>query len=231
MFRFKQFSIQQEKAAFKVGTDSCLFGAWLSVEGINKALDVGTGTGLLSLMLCQRDPSLTITAIEKHHESAEEANCNFEQSPWSSNLQLIQADYREWASKQSFDLILSNPPYFRNSKHSSEAEKSLARHQEGLSSFELLSKAKNLLNPEGRIAMILPVFEMSIALKEAADLGLFPLRICKLRPLPHKDCHRVMVELRQTEQSPISEEIIIEYERGGYSPEATLLLKDFLLKL
>ncbi len=229
-FQFKSFAVSQQNAAFKVGTDACLLGAWVNLTGIHKVLELGAGTGLLSLMLAQRS-NAQITALEIHEKSAKDARENFQKSPWSDRLELIHSDARTFDTDAHFDLIISNPPFFRNAIQAKNEHRSRARHQTELSFEDILQLGDKFLNKSARLALIIPVSEYPILNELLEERGLSVLRMAEVRPVPHKNPHRLLLEISRAQTEKTSEEFVIELERGQYSPRAQELLKDFLLKL
>lgn len=157
-FHFQKFSIHQNNAAFKVGTDSVILGCWAPNDG-KSILDIGTGTGLLSLILAQRFPLSKISAIEIDTLSSLDAKMNFDNSLFSKQISLINADIKIHKFESLFDTIITNPPYFQNDLHNSEQRKTNARHQTTLSFLDLLHVVKNNLSEQGQFMTILPTTE------------------------------------------------------------------------
>ncbi|MCM1503602.1 MAG: methyltransferase [Muribaculum sp.] len=159
VFRFKEFEVRNACSAMKVGTDGVLLGAWCDVVGAKRALDVGCGTGLIALMLAQRSSDLDVEAIDIMNEAVEEARHNVERSPWSKRISVREVDFNVFVGLQveEFDLIVSNPPFYKAQVKSPEFSRRMARHGEGLD-YKALIKASSagLLHPAGRLAMILP---------------------------------------------------------------------------
>lgn len=152
----------------KVGTDAMVLGSLIEVEGKQHCLDIGTGTGVLSLMVAQQNPLIQIQAIEIDTESADEAAFNFQNSPWSNRLSVCQKDFRDFDFNQQFDLIISNPPYFENGLLNESARKAKTRHEESLPLVELFEKVRSLLSPDGHFWLILP-FETASKWKNTAE--------------------------------------------------------------
>jgi tRNA1Val (adenine37-N6)-methyltransferase len=176
VFRFKNFSIVQEKSAMKVGTDAMVLGALLDVQNKKKCLDIGTGTGVLSLMVAQKNPAISIEAIELDVQSAEEAQDNFRNSPWSDRLRIYQEDFRFFSSDHSFDLIISNPPYFERGLLNDSKRKSNTRHEKSLPLNYLFKRAFQLLSSEGHFWLVLPYDTAEKWKKKAFDLGGYCLK-------------------------------------------------------
>ena len=148
-FRFKQFVINQENCAMKVGTDGCLLGAWANLETSHMILDIGCGSGLIAIMAAQRCPSATITGVEIEEGASQQARENAEASPWSNRIEIINSDFLSYFPNEKFDTIVSNPPYFVNSLKCKDSSRTVARHTSTLTFAELMSNAYRLLNTEG----------------------------------------------------------------------------------
>lgn len=193
-FDFKQFRVYQQKSAFKVGTDSVLLGAWVDPSSASAILDIGTGTGLLALMMAQKSPA-KITAIEPDGQSYEEAVSNAGISPWGNSINIINTRVQDYhPAGAEFDLIISNPPFFRGSLHNKDERLSRSRHDCDLSSRELLEVARRLMSTGGTFCLVLPYAESALFIAEAADFGLYCNRILKVKPLPSSPVKRVLME-------------------------------------
>jgi tRNA1Val (adenine37-N6)-methyltransferase len=170
-FQFKQFTIHHDRCAMKVTTDGCLFGAWLGEEvrmleekagnrqsaaGSRNVLDLGAGSGLLSLMLAQKNPALVIDAIEVDKEAAEQAKENIETSPWKQQITIINDDAKVFRFTRKYDYIISNPPFYENELHSPDGRKNTAHHSEGLTLHEVVTIIKDNLSPGGWFFLLLP---------------------------------------------------------------------------
>lgn len=173
IFKFKHFAVNQTNSAMKIGTDSMVFGSLIDVEGKSNALDIGTGTGVLSLMTAQRNNQLKITAIEIESNAFEEAKMNFKTSKFDSQLTALHVDFLDYHPETKFDLIFSNPPYFENAYKSLNQEKNLARHDDSLPLNLLFEKVANHLNEEGLFWVILPNLTFDTYLNNALQYGLF----------------------------------------------------------
>ena len=220
----------------KVGTDGVMLGAWATADGAARILDVGTGTGVIALMMAQRNGAARITAIDIDSPSAAEAEENFLSSPWSSRLQSIHGDFRTFARESSdagvsFDLVVSNPPFFVNSLKAPDARRSDARHTDSLSFDELASGAASILSPAGRLAVILPVEEERRFLDAASACSLQLVRICRVSTLENLPPRRVMMELSfgAAMENVREEELSIQKE-SDFTEGYKSLTKDFYLK-
>lgn len=219
----------------KVCTDACLFGAWFAEKAaaiqppVRNALDIGTGTGLLSLMLAQQCDA-QIDAVELDEEAAEQAADNFELSPWRNRLQVLQGDIRMISLGRKYELIFSNPPFFENNLKSPDSRRNLALHSEQLGLEELLRLATAHLVPEGNIALLLPYARKEDCLKLAAGYGLSAGAVANVRQSAKHPYFRVMFWLQQ-EAVETTETFITIREGDDYDPAFAVLLKDYYLKL
>lgn len=228
-FQFKKFRITQEKAAMKVGIDGVLLGAWAKIDGAESVLDIGTGTGLLALMVAQRSQA-QIDAVELEPEAASEAMSNFQESPWSSRLTVHRCAIQDFESSTKYSHIITNPPFFENGSKSLDSKRIQARHTDSLTLRDLLEKAKNLLAEDGRISLILPT-DKEERLKELTEkMNIYMTRLCRVMPDETKKAHRIMVELSMEKSLPEIQQIAIRNSHTGeYSPEYRELTKDFYL--
>lgn len=229
-FTFKQFSIQQNHAPMKVGTDGVLLGAWCSCDHAQTALDIGTGTGIIALMLAQRNNIMKITAIEPNDLAVADAELNFKKSKWNERIECIKTDFHSFVSPSKFDLIVSNPPFFKNALRAPDENRNAARHIENFGPEEF-AHAASLLTKTGILSGIypLPIFEQFH--RAACAVGLFPLRLCEVFSTPFKPSHRMLFEYTFAERpNPKNEKIIIEENgRHGYSEIYKKLTRDFYL--
>ncbi len=256
-FQFKQFIIHQDQCAMKVTTDACLFGAWagervrlarrsLSEGGswelgvsspgrrVKKVLDIGAGTGLLSLMMAQRDPSVFIDSIELDKAAAEQARQNASASPWADRIRIIHADVREYSFTNKYDIIISNPPFYEKELKADNSKKNMARHDESLLLPELLVLIKKQLEPDGHFFLLLP-YKRHEEIRELLLLYEITVRELQLvRPSAGHGYFRMMI-LGQIKMAPVTEinigEIAVRDEHNAYTPAFTHLLKDFYLHL
>lgn len=233
-FQFKQFVVYQDKCAMKVGTDGVLLGAWARVKGAREILDAGTGTGLIGLMVAQRNLTARVTAVELDAAAAEQARENMERSPFADRMTLAKADLRNYArvAPGKFDHIVCNPPYFVGSLLSPDKYRTQARHAVNLTPAELLEVARVCLKEQGGLSLILP-FDAFDDWKRVAQEKEFSIsRITRVYPKLHGAPKRVLLELvRGQVVTPEIEQLTIEMERHCYSREFKSLLKDFYLYL
>jgi tRNA1Val (adenine37-N6)-methyltransferase len=217
----------------KVGVDSVLLGAWADVSRAARILDVGTGTGLLALMLAQRNATASIEAVEIDRTACLQARQNVADSPWPNRIRIICDDFRDFARQGAtgYDLIISNPPYFTNSLKPNDARRSLARHNDQLPLPDLLACSARLLAPEGSIAVVLPPTEADLLLHKAIELGLFVQRLLRIRSFPSKIPHRVLIELSQKKTAGAEQVLSIENDtRDDFTPAYKELTQNFYLK-
>ena len=233
-FHFKLFTIQQEHAAMKVGTDGVLLGAWASLPGPgSRVLDVGTGTGLIALMLAQRTKNVMIDALEIDHASAGQAKENFENSPWNGKLRCLPISFQRYASQSanSYDLVISNPPYFSDSTLTPSMELNLARHDHSLSLEDLLKGSLSLMKPTGKISLVLPVQKEAQLRELIAEHNLFCNRLTRVKPTPGKAANRILIECSHMDGNTHTDELTIETEqRHVYSEKFKDLVNEFYLE-
>lgn len=230
-FQFKQFTIHQQYSAMKVGTDGVLLGAWAHCEKASKILDIGTGTGLVALMLAQRSKAM-IDAIEIDKTACQEAMKNIVQSPWPEKIQVHHSSFQEFAqtTSQTYDLIVSNPPFFQQSLKAATSERTHARHDDALPVADLFAGAKKLLATHGIFTVIIPIDILNNYKQEACINGLYLDELLWVKPTPAKAPKRVLCAFSKSEL-PLKEETLI-VESGGrhvYSDAYKRLTRDFYL--
>ena len=233
-FQFKEFTIQQDRCAMKVGTDGVLLGAWTSLaQEPNSILDIGAGTGLLTLMMAQRSTAELIDALEIDDATYEQCVDNLEASPWGDRLFCYHAGFDEFVAEidDTYDLILSNPPFYTENYTTENEQRDKARFNFSLPFEELISGAAKLLSPNGTFNVILPYKEESYFLEIAKANNLFPLSITRVKGNPTSEIKRTLLELSFKNVSSTYSELIIETERHVYTPEYITLTKDFYLKM
>jgi tRNA1Val (adenine37-N6)-methyltransferase len=231
-FRFKQFIIDQAGAAFKVGTDSVLLGACADLTGASKILEIGAGTALISIMAAQRSEAEIVT-IEPHPESYNQAQKNVLQCKWSKRIKIVKSDFQSFHqdTNEKFDLIITNPPWFRDSLKNPDVTKSFIRHSESLSSVDILRGASKLIRPEGSLQLILPYAEGNIFIAEASDYCFFCTRIIKIKAIPTGEIKRLILKFERSKKSLKEKFLTIETGvRHQYTEEYKEVTKDFYLK-
>ena len=231
-FQFKQFTVWQDRCGMKVGTDGVLLGAWVNAAGPLRVLDIGTGTGIISLMIAQRT-SGKIYAVEIEKDAGEQAWGNFSKSPWAGRLHIFNTSIQDFSKNctEKYDLIVSNPPFFNSKPKASEQKRALARHSDKLPIKDLVSIATQLLSTNGRFAVILPMDLRQEFIAETSLLNLWVLRETIVKPNPQKSPVRVLLEVAKTQ--PVSREInelaIRESTGDGYSDSYKALTKEYYL--
>jgi len=232
-FIFKQFRINQENSVFKVGTDGVLMGACADLDKGKRILDIGTGTGLIAIMTAQRS-NAEIVAIEPEEKSFLEACENVRACRWHDRITVGNFGFREYftGEKEQFDIIISNPPYFRDSLKNPDTEKSVARHTDSLTSADILEGAVNLLTKQGSLQIILPYAEGTLFIAEASGYGLFCNRIIKIKPIPAGEIKRLIMKFERIKK-PVQEKFLtIETgTRHSYTEEYKEVTRDFYLGL
>ena len=230
-FKFKQFTVFQEHCAMKVGTDGVLLGAWTNVGHCQNILDVGTGTGLIALMLAQHNADAYIKAIDINEECVLQAHQNVLHSPFAHQITVEKKPFQEYAvvSDIKYDLIVSNPPYFQNSLKSPNQTRNNARHNDSLSFYEVLSDGASLLTKNGHISLIVPYEFKQALIEHAVTVGLFAHRITNVFPLPHRPAKRLLIELGREETECFEDNLTIELSRHQYTDEYKALTKEYYL--
>lgn len=229
MFRFKQFAIQQDRCALKVGTDAVVFGAWVNYAGADRILDIGTGTGVLALIAAQRNSEAQVHAIEIDDASAGQAAENAAVSPWADRIRVHRMDVRRMKTDAPFDLILCNPPYYSGTAPAREERGRVAKHGAELTFEELLRSVGELLAHDGRFAVIIPVDREAGFVSHSATKGLFPSRRCLVRYVASRPPKRVLLELRRNSPSVIEEQLTVEGEGPkSFTAEARALVADLI---
>lgn len=233
-FQFKLFTIEQERAAMKVGTDGVLLGAWTSIpESGSRILDIGTGTGLIALMLAQRSQEAEVDALEIDPSAAGQAEDNFKNSPWKDRINCFFTSFQDYSSQCDFlyDLIICNPPFFSASVKTPSKEKNLARHDDSLSLGDLFRKALPLMKKTGILSLILPAEKEAQVFDLISKHQIYCTRLTRVIPTPGKPIHRLLLECSFIPGKCIEDELIIE--SGGrhmYSDKYKKLTGEFYLK-
>lgn len=233
-FRFKQFTILQDRCAMKVGTDGVLLGAWVNLQGVRRILDIGTGTGLIALMLAQRSLGQTvhIDAVELDADACTQAQENVQQSPWPTQIQVHQSPAQAYTATcpHRYDLLVSNPPFFTNVSKAHSPARTLARHSDALPQADLLQIAVQLLRENGRLAVIYPPESAQHFQEKAAAFGLTCNRKLYVQPTPNRPIKRILLELSPLPSPYRESTLTLETSHHLYTPEFAALIKDFYLK-
>lgn len=235
MFKFKQFTINQDRCAMKVGTDGVLLGAWVPIDNRPfSVLDIGAGTGLIALMLAQRSSAEQIDALEIDEEAYEQAVDNFENSPWGDRLFCYHAGLDEFMEEpeDEYDLIVSNPPFYSEDYKSNDEQRDLARFQDALPFEDLVEAADLLLSENGVFAVIIPFSEEERFVALAKEFELYPIKITRVKGTPTAIIKRSLLAFSRNEGAKvIVDELIIEIARHDYTEDYVKLTKEFYLKM
>ena len=229
VFRFKEFNIIQEKSAMKVGTDGVLLGSWVSCKKLKNILDIGCGTGLITLILAQRNNKSNIIGIEIDKIASQEAQLNIINSDWKERIEIKNTSLQKFNTKTRFDLIVSNPPFFPNNK--SQQRRDIARRANKLSFEELIKNTSGLLAEKGTFSVIIPKDSEGYFCKIAASNRLYVNRVCYIKGNETSEVKRVMLEFSFIKSEVIEEQLTIEKSRHKYTDKYIQLCKDFYLKM
>lgn len=232
-FQFKQFTVFQDKCDMKVCTDACLFGALTANRQlpIANCLDIGTGTGLLSLMFAQKNPDAVIDAVEINESASEQAMENFSASPWAGRLNIFNSDILSFKSEKKYDCVISNPPFFEDDLRSPDPGMNMAKHDATLSFTDLLNITETFLTKEGVFAVMLPYHRVNYFIKEAAKHCLYLTRQVLAKQTEKNDLFRGILFFSREKAQSINSEIIIKNKEGNYSIDFVSALKDYYLYL
>lgn len=233
-FRFKQFSINQDQCAMKIGTDSVLLGAWASLENNpHSILDIGAGTGIISLMLAQRSDAELIDALEIDGNAYEQCVDNFEQSPWGDRLFCYHASLETFVEEieDKYELIISNPPFYAEDYKTENKQRDLARFTDAMPFNHLIEGVSKLLDKQGVFCVIIPFKEEAHFIHLASKANLFPTEICHIKGNPSSKIKRSLIAFSFHESDIATETLIIETERHQYTDKYISLTKDFYLKM
>ena len=235
MFQFKQFSVQQDRCAMKIGTDGVLLGAWCPIDNNPfSVLDIGAGTGILSLMLAQRSNAEQIDALEIDEDAYEQCVENFEASPWSDRLFCFHAGLDEFVDEpeDEYDIIISNPPFYSEDFKTDNSQRDLARFQDALPFEDLVEAADLLLSENGIFAVIIPFKEEERFIDLCAEVELFPIKVTRVKGSHNTPIVRSLLAFKRYELSVLTaDELVIDISRHEYTDEYIELTKDFYLKM
>ena len=219
----------------KIGTDGVLLGAWTPINhNPESVLDIGTGTGIIALMIAQRTNAIQIDALEIDEEAYEQATDNFENSPWNDRLYCFHAGLDEFVEEpeDEYDLIISNPPFYSEDYKSDNEQRDLARFQDAMPFEDLIEATDLLLSEYGIFSLIIPYKEEENFIALASEYELFPFKITRVKGTPTSEIKRSLLAFSRIEKNPIAvDELVIEITRHQYTPEYIALTKDFYLKM
>lgn len=231
-FHFQTFSLNHHRSTMKVGTDAVLLGIWTELTGVKSVLDVGAGCGIISLLLASRK-TLAADAVELDRDSFEEASRNFAESPFSDRLRIFHSDFNDFVPPENkkYDLIVSNPPFFINDLQSKDPKKSLARHTQSMTYEQLVNGAVRLLNPEGKISVVLPYRESRFFLQVVQDAGFFVEKKMLIFPMLGKEPNRINLLFARQPADEQTEMFTIRDEDGKFTSQYVDLVKDFYVSV
>ena len=229
-FAFKQFKVEHDQCAMKVSTDGILLGAWADLSGANTLLDIGTGTGLLALMCKQRQPALSITAVEIDEAAYKQAQQNIASSPWP-NITVKHTTIQAFEQAAPFDVVISNPPYFNRSLKGLSDARNTARHTDGLSFDELIHAYMRLSHEHSCFNVILPTTEAGLFIDLAKQSGLYLNAHCQIKTTPSKAFSRSLMRFSLVNTLPELTSLCIKDDNNRYSDDYIALCKAFYLKM
>lgn len=234
IFTFKKFKINQSQCAMKIGTDSVLLGSWVKItDDINTVLDIGAGTGVLSLMVAQRSSAEVIDAVEIENNAYEQCVANFENSDWGDRLFCYHASFYEFYEEieDTYDLIVSNPPFYENNGEINNSEREIARFNNALPYEELIYGVSKLLSKYGRFNLVIPYEQRSKLNSISKNYGLYPQRILNIKGSPESPFKRCLIEYQFKQKALEEKNLIIEVSRHNYTSEYKELTKNFYLNM
>lgn len=233
-FQFKQFAIHQDKCAMKVGTDGVLLGAWANTDGAKTILDIGTGTGVIAIMLGQRTSDAQVHAVEIDDLAYEQAQYNMALTSWKDRMEVFHMPIQEYAKTATtiYNLIVSNPPFFSGGTFSHNQDRNSVRHTVKLPHGDLLAATRKLLAPEGKFCVILPVIE-GLRFKELAQTyNFYCTKITNVKPKVDKPVERLLLQFEKTQKETQEDELIIQHDgRNEWTEEYMALTGAFYLKM
>lgn len=231
-FKFKQFTVHQDKTAMKIGTDSILFGSWLEVNSSCKfILDIGTGTGLLALMMAQKDPEAFITALEIDEDAFNQAQGNIANSKWDNKIDLIHTDANLWSSNWKYDLLISNPPYFSNALKADNSARTKARHQVDFKIEDLLSLWYKYGSEKSELACVLPIEQSELLINLALEDSCFLKNKTNVKSNSEGKVIRHLLLFSKEKAPTVKSELCIYNLDKTYTNAYIVLTKDFYLDL
>lgn len=226
IFQFKHFSISQSNSALKVGTDAMVLGALVETKVEKSALDIGTGTGVLALMLAQKNSSLTIDAIEIDADSCDDAKLNFENSIWNDRLCLIENDFLTYSFSKKYDLIVSNPPFYVDGLVSPDDRITQSKHANELNFITLFARVNDLLTSEGSFWIIYPFESHGRVESIAIEYQLFPTKLIEIQGKPNRST-RMVACFKKIASDVNSEIFVIRDDQGYYTPTYIIATNEF----
>ena len=234
VFRFKQFEIDQDGCTMKVGTDGVLLGAWSDVQGRKEILDIGTGTGVIAIMLSQRKLDSNVDGVEIDSTACLTAEKNMINSPFSDRLNVVKESIQDFAktTRKEYDLIVCNPPFFTGGTLSAQTSRNEVRHTIKLPNGDLLNSVQRLLKKDGKFCVVLPFIE-GLRFKELArNYNLYCTKVTQVKSKKEKPIERLLLQFEKVNQPEETDELIIQFEkRNDFTPDYIALTKEFYLKM
>ena len=229
---FKKFKIGHDRCSMRVGTESVVLGAWADCKNSPRILDVGTGSGVIALMLAQRNENANVVGVEIDAEAAAQAKENAMYSPYADRVEIEHIDVQSFARKEEekFDLIVCNPPFFSGGSHSSGLSRLAMRSTKKLPHGDLLSAFRTLLTETGRGVVVLPYIEGLRFSELARSYGLYPVRILQLRPEDEQPIERLVIQLERKRMEPIRHDLVMKYDTGEPTRQFKRLTKPFYME-
>ena len=231
-FSFKKFTIHQDQTAMKVTTDACILGAYTTVDKTEKILDIGTGTGLVAMMLAQRSDA-QIDAVEIDINAYNQAYCNIHESIFKEQISVFNSSIQSFAEhfeyQNQYDLIVSNPPFFQNHLKSATVSRNNSLHTDTLSFEDLLEAVLRLLSPNGTFVVLLPAYESSVFEQLSVSKELYPHKKLTIRHRKGSKILRIITTFGRIKKEILNQELIIKNPDESYSPDFQLLLKEYYL--
>lgn len=229
-FSFKHFSVEQSNSALKVGTDAMVLGAFIDTENANNSLDIGSGTGVLSLMIAQKNPTIHVTAIEIDELSCLDCLRNFLNSPWNNRLSLLNSNFLTENFSGAFDLIFSNPPFYENSLINSDTRKAKAKHESHLSFYLLFEKVSKILSEIGNFWIIMPCENANKWIENASEYRLYCIQKINIFAKPNS-MKRTILVFSKIKSEMLLSDFIIRNNDNSYSDDYIQLTKEFHSKV
>ena len=226
---FKQFKVAHDRCSTRVTTDSVVLGAWADCKGASRILDVGTGSGVVAMMLAQRNKTADVVGVEIDAEAAAQAKDNALFSPFADRVSVEHVDVQSYARRceDRYELIVCNPPFFSGGTLTRTTPRFAVRNTQKLSHGDLLSSFRSLLTDEGRAVVVLPYIEGLRFSELARSYGLYPVRILQLRPEDEQPIERLVIQLERKRQEPIRYDLVMQYEGGAPTRQFKRLTKAF----
>ena len=230
-FEFKQFTISHQEDVFKFGTDASILATWKNISNYSNILEIGCGTGVITLMMAQRHPTASYTGIDISESAVKLSNTNLNNFPIQTQIEFIASSVQDFSTQKKYNLIISNPPFFEDSTKSPSNLKNTTRHTDTLSLRDLLIHSKRLLTNQGEIQIIYPVRYLKNLKQICADLELHINQLTFTRSTPTKSIKRILVSISPLKKELIERELIINGSSKGFSETVFKMLQPYLLKL